>query len=491
MEIRSLRAAGAFVALMRGALVLAVCAFPALALAQEFSKEQVDQLTAQIALYPDSLLSQVLMASTYPADVAEAAKWSREHPDAKGDDAVGMVQDRDWDPSVASLVAFPQVIVTMGEKPDWVKDLGDAFLAQPEQVMDSVQRLRASAQKAGNLKSNEQMNVRVETAPPADPQVTVVQQAAPAPQVIYIEPAQPQVVYVPSYNPAVVYGAWPYPSYPPVYVPPPPGYWWSAAVGGAVATGIAWGVSYAVRDALWGGCNWWHRDVNINVNRYNNINVNRRLDINTRNTNWAHNTDRRRAVPYRGGDATRQQLARKMDANKRDAYRGRAEAAMRDRGVQVDRAVLRDRAQNVDRDQLRSRAQNVDRDALRQRAQNVDRDQVRARAQNVDRDALRQRAQNVDRDAVRQRAQNVDRDAVRRQAQSVNRENAFRGANDRQARQQVNRGQASRQAMQRGGGGGAQMVRAGGGKGGGGGVQRAKAKMPSGGGGGNRGGRKR
>jgi hypothetical protein len=452
-----------------------------LAFAQNFSNEQVDQLTAQIALYPDSLLSQVLMASTYPADVAAAAKWSREHPDAKGDDAVQMVQDRDWDPSVASLVAFPQVIVTMGEKPDWVKDLGDAFLAQPDDVMNSVQRLRASAQKAGNLKSNEQMNVRVETAPPAEPRVTVVQQAAPPPQVIYIEPAQPQVVYVPSYDPAYVYGTWPYPSYPPVYVPPPPGYWWSAAVGGAVATGIAWGVSYAVRDSLWGGCNWWHRDVNINVNRYNNININRRLDINTRNTNWVHNTDRRGAVPYRGGDATRQQLARKMDANKRDAYRGRAEAAMRDRGVQVDPAAMRARAQDVDRDQLRARAQSVDRDELRRRAQSVDRDE------------LRQRAQSVDRDELRQRAQNVDRDAVRRQAQSVNRENAFRGANDRQAQQQVNRGQASRQAMQRDAGR-PQAARGGAGKGDGAAAKRTQVRMPSGGGGagaGNRGGRHR
>ena len=92
------------------------------------------------------------MASTYPADVAEAAKWSRANSDKKGDDAVKLVESQPWDPSVQSLVAFPQVIIMMGEKPDWVQDLGDAFLAQPEDVMDSVQRLRAQAQKAGNLK---------------------------------------------------------------------------------------------------------------------------------------------------------------------------------------------------------------------------------------------------------------------------------------------------------------------------------------------------
>src|SRR5512137_726124 len=191
--------------------LLALCpaAFTA---AQTFSNERIDQLTAQIALYPDALLSQVLMAATYPNDVAAAARWSREHPDAKGDEAVAQVESLNWDPSVASLVAYPQVIVTMGEKPDWVRDLGDAFLEQPEDVMASVQRLRAQAQQAGNLKSNEQMKVSVQAAPPPEPQVTVVQRAAPT-QIIVIEPTQPQVVFVPSYNPAVVYGSWMYPAY--------------------------------------------------------------------------------------------------------------------------------------------------------------------------------------------------------------------------------------------------------------------------------------
>jgi len=105
---------------------------------QSFSKEQLDQLTAPVALYPDALLSQVLMASTYPDDVAKAAAWSRAHSDQKGDDAVKQVQDQPWDPSVQSLVALPQVVIMMGEKPDWVRDLGDAFLAQPDAVMASV-----------------------------------------------------------------------------------------------------------------------------------------------------------------------------------------------------------------------------------------------------------------------------------------------------------------------------------------------------------------
>ena len=125
-------------------------------------KEQLEQLLAPIALYPDSLLSQVLMASTYPADVADAAKWAKAHPDNKGDAAVKAVADQTWDPSVQSLAAFPQILDMMGAQPDWVQKLGDAFLASSKDVLDAVQRLRQKAQQAGNLKSNEQQKVVVE-----------------------------------------------------------------------------------------------------------------------------------------------------------------------------------------------------------------------------------------------------------------------------------------------------------------------------------------
>ncbi len=256
-----------------------------------FTVEELDQMLAPIALYPDSLLAQVLMAATYPADVAEAAKWSKAHPDQQGDAAVKMVESKPWDPSVQSLVAFPQVLATMEQDPDWVQKVGDAFLAQPEDVMDAVQRLRAAAQKAGNLESTEQQTVVIEEAPQTQETVIV------------IEPAQPQVVYVPTYNPTVVYGTWWYPRYPPYYLPPPPGY----VFGTALATGIAFGVGIGITNALWGGCNWGRRNVNINVNRYNNINVNRKLNVNQRNANWNHNANNRRGVPYR-------------DAKSRDRY---------------------------------------------------------------------------------------------------------------------------------------------------------------------------
>ena len=139
-----------------------------------------------------------------------------------------------------------------------------------------------------------------------------------------IEPAQPQVVYVPTYNPTVVYGAWPYPAYPPYYIPPPPGYWFSRTI----MTGIAWGVGIGVSNALWGGCNWGRGDVNVNVNRYNNFNR-----TNISNGNWNHNATHRGAVPYRDkGVAQQYGRGQAADAASRDAFRGRADAEARSPG---------------------------------------------------------------------------------------------------------------------------------------------------------------
>ena len=127
--------------------------------AKTFSKEEIAQVVAPVALYPDSLLAQVLMASTYPGDVADAAKWAKAHPESKGDDAVKAVAQEDWDPSVQSLVAFPQALLMMGNDINWVQKLGDAFLAQPNDVMATAQELRRKAQSAGNLKSNDYQTV--------------------------------------------------------------------------------------------------------------------------------------------------------------------------------------------------------------------------------------------------------------------------------------------------------------------------------------------
>ena len=173
-------------------------------------------MLAPIALFPDALLSQVLMASTYPADVKVAADWAFANRDLKGDDAVKAVQDKPWDPSVQSLVAFPQVLAMLQEKPDWVRDLGDAFLGQPDGVMDSVQFLRSKAKEAGNLNSNEQQIITIEAAPPA-PQMIVVNAPPPPAQIITIAPAKPQAIFVPVFNPLFIFGPWWHPLFPPFF----------------------------------------------------------------------------------------------------------------------------------------------------------------------------------------------------------------------------------------------------------------------------------
>ncbi|HUL94322.1 MAG TPA: DUF3300 domain-containing protein, partial [Burkholderiales bacterium] len=129
-----------------------------------FKPEEIEALVAPIALYPDDLLSQVLMASTYPLEIVQAARWAKANPNVKGEAAVKAVENQTWDVSVKSLVAFPQILEPMNEKLDWTQKLGDAFLADQKSVLDAVQRLRAKAEQSGNLKSNEQQKVIVEQA---------------------------------------------------------------------------------------------------------------------------------------------------------------------------------------------------------------------------------------------------------------------------------------------------------------------------------------
>ena len=275
----------------------------AYAQSQTFKQEQLDQLLAPIALYPDPLLSQILMASTYPANISQAVQWSRDHPKEQGDAAVKAVANEPWDPSVKSLVAFPQVLAMMGEKPDWVQELGDAFLAQPSEVMNSVQKLRQAAHKTGSLKTTSQQKVVEQPASSSQPSTIIIQ------------PANPQVIYVPTYNPTVVYGAWWWPAYPPVYLPPPPGY----AFASGVAAGIGFSVGVAATYALWSNCDWYHHDVHIDVNRYNNININNHISSNQRFTNWQHNPSFRGGVPYRD-QATRQRFNQPLHGGQN--YRG-------------------------------------------------------------------------------------------------------------------------------------------------------------------------
>jgi hypothetical protein len=247
-----------------------------------FTQQELDQMLAPIALYPDQLLSHMLTAATYPLEVIEAARWSKANPDLKGDQAVQAVSSFAWDPSVQALVAFPQVLATMDDQLSWMERLGDAFLSQQPQVMDTVQALRRKASDAGHLTSDEHLRV--------------TQQG----QAITIEPANPQVLYVPYYDPMVMYGSWWWPGYPPFYWGPWPGYYFGSGIG------FGWGLGIGIGFGWWGGGFYWpsHRILLPN------------------DRPWAHDPFHRRGVPYRDF-ALHQQFGRmSASAGARGEFRG-------------------------------------------------------------------------------------------------------------------------------------------------------------------------
>ncbi|HZZ11579.1 MAG TPA: DUF3300 domain-containing protein [Paraburkholderia sp.] len=387
--------------------------------APKLDAQQLDALTAPIAAYPDPLLAQVLMATTFPDDVAAAAAWSKDHASLKGDDAVKAVSNMPWDPSVQSLVAFPQALATMAQNPNWVEAIGQAFLAQSTDVMDSVQRLRQAAYKAGNLKTSEQQKIEVQ----------------PATNTIVIQPANPQVVYVPTYNPQTFYGPWPYAAYPPTYLPPPPGY----VVGSALVAGLAFGAGIAITNSLWGGCDWGRGDVNVNVNRYNNINTNHRIDANRSTSNWdrtnaVNNRNRMQANGNRPGGVN----------NRPGGVNGRAGGA----GGAADRSAYRGR-DNAQRDQARQ--------TLSQRTGQNMNGSASDRVSNIRKGGGANTGAAGDRNGARaggagggiganHGGAGANRADVSNRAHTMNRDNALRDAGNGNARQSMERGQQSRAA---------------------------------------------
>ena len=235
-----------------------------------FTNAQIDQMVAPIALYPDQLLTQVLMASTFPDQLVDAEKWLQDPRNAspQGDDLANALQPLPWDPSVKSLVAFPQIIAMMVNHLDWTQALGTAFANQEVQVFSRVQFLRERAVKAGQLESTPQLAVRQEESD------------------IIIEPTNPDMVYVPVYNPAEVYGEWPDNNYPPIYIPPPPGFY-----SGPIGAGIAFSTGFGVVAPLWGWShpNWRRHGVVVDPTRYEHIasqNYIRENRINIQGGDW-------------------------------------------------------------------------------------------------------------------------------------------------------------------------------------------------------------
>ncbi|HTQ72807.1 MAG TPA: DUF3300 domain-containing protein [Burkholderiales bacterium] len=277
---------------------------PALVGSAKFKPEELEAIVAPVALYPDALLAQVLMASTYPLEIVEAARWSKENPGLKDQALQDALQKQSWDPSVKALAGFPSVLQSMNDKLDMTQKLGDAFLAQPKDVTDAVQRLRAKAMAAGNLKSGKEL--------------TYTSQKDGDQTIIVIEPTEPEVVYVPAYGPAI-YGPWPYPMYPPYYYPPPPaypagGFWFGFTVGIIIGGGV------------WARPVWHTGGVVINVNNFNRVN-----HTNINNPNWQHSPEHRKGVGYRDqGSRDKFGQGQRPGADTREAYRGRAEAGQRD-----------------------------------------------------------------------------------------------------------------------------------------------------------------
>jgi hypothetical protein len=241
-----------------------------------YSKEQLTQMLAPIALYPDALLSQMLMAATYPLEVVEADRWVKQNPSLKGDQLDQALLNKSWDVSVKSMAHFPDILAQMSKNLEQTQKLGDAFLGQQDQVMDTIQELRNKAYAQGNLKTTKEQKVIVEQ------------------QYITIAPSDPQVVYVPAYNPAVVYGVWAYPAYPP---PPPYYYYPYAPVAGAA---LAFGAGLVVGAAItgWCGFGWGSHNVTVNNFNTNNFNRNNLNNINRGNQNWQHNPEHRQGVAY-------------------------------------------------------------------------------------------------------------------------------------------------------------------------------------------------
>src|SRR5436309_1864401 len=268
--------------------------------APKIPSDQLDSLVAPIALYPDPLLAQTLAASTYPLELIQLQQWLLKNPGLKDKALADAVAKQSWDPSIQAMAGLPDVVKRLADDIQWTTDLGNAFLAQQNDVMDAVQRMRKKAQDSGNLKSTEQQKVETK----------VIESKS----VIVVEQANPQVVYVPSYDPVVVWGPPVYP-YPPIYYPPP-GYY---AAGLAISFGVG-----VMMGAFWGGgwgwgCGWSNNNININNN--NNFNRNSNIGGNRNNigngnrpsqqpgrdgigggrgdANWKHNPQHRGGAPYR------------------------------------------------------------------------------------------------------------------------------------------------------------------------------------------------
>jgi Protein of unknown function (DUF3300) len=255
---------------------------PSASYANEFSRAELDQLLAPIALYPDTVLSHVLIASTYPLEVVQADRFARENAHLGAEAAVDAASNRGWDPSVTALVAFPQILQRMSEDLDWTQRLGDAFLADEVAVMDVIQNLREKAYASGSLNKMKHVSVERDN------------------RIIIIEPAVERVVYIPTYDTRVVYGSWWWPDYPPVY--------WHHPHNHVYVSGFYWGPRATLGLGFYSTSFHWHQRRVVYIDRHHHHNYSRRIPrpYTSRNIahyegakHWRHDPVHRRGLAYR------------------------------------------------------------------------------------------------------------------------------------------------------------------------------------------------
>lgn len=296
-----------------------------------FSEAELEQLLAPVALYPDTVLSHLLIAATYPLEVVQAERWARKHSHLKGEEAVAAVEDRDWDPSVKALVAFPQLLERMSEDLDWTRRLGEAFLIDEAQVLTSIQNLRQRAYAEGNLKTTEYVEVVRET------------------ETIIIEPRVKEVVYIPYYDTRVVYGTWHWHDHHPVYWHRPSHYYGS--------TGFYWGSGIHVGSGFYFSSFHWgrHQTVVVNLHHHDSPRFySARSVAHYRHANhWRHDPQHRRGVAYRAArlsqsyNSPRQETVRYSAENRRGGSERQSSGLVRNRVEEALRASPAQRAEQA------------------------------------------------------------------------------------------------------------------------------------------------
>jgi Protein of unknown function (DUF3300) len=242
----------------------------------EFTSEELAQMLAPIALYPDSVVAAILMASTYPVEVVEAERWLKQNEGLTGDELDQALQEMTWDSSVKTLCHFPTVLYAMSDDLERTTRLGDAFLAQQDDVMNMIQELRRKAEEEGTLRTTSQQKVVVEQ------------------DVIQIEPADPAVIYVPEYNPLYAYGPWWYPDYPPFYW-----YYPSGAILTSGVIGFGFGIFIGAGISSWCWPDWHHHRIDIDIHKTGRFNRFDRGRWNFDRHVWTHNPVHRRGAAYR------------------------------------------------------------------------------------------------------------------------------------------------------------------------------------------------